>query len=67
MAVVDAFNLPKTSPFKDPAQIPLPNNPPIQVSIEKQSIEEGDRGMREDSPSMRELAEQIDSHIVVVD
>lgn len=35
MAAVDALNLPVTSPFRDPTQIPLPNDPPVQAPTEE--------------------------------
>ena len=31
MAIVDALNLPETSPFRDPDQVPLPDDPPVQA------------------------------------
>jgi len=62
MVVVDAINLPETSLFKDLAQVPLPNDPHVQA------LRPATRGEEEegDSPNRRELAEKIDSHIVVV-
>lgn len=35
MVAVDSLNLPVTSPFKDPPQIPLPNNLPVQAPTEE--------------------------------
>ena len=66
---MEAMNLPKTSPFIDATQVPLPNDPPIQAKIGGQPAARGEEEEEEwkDSPSMRELAKQIDSHIVVVD
>lgn len=46
--------------------MPLPNNPPVQALIDEQSIE-GGSVEGEDSPSMRELAKQMDSHMEVID
>ena len=66
MVVVDALNLLVTSPFKDPTQTPLPNNLPIWA-LTKEQFAEGREEEGEDSPSMRELAEQIDSHMEVID
>ena len=57
MAVVDALNFPKTSPFRDPDQVPLPDDPPVQAWTREGPFAKGEE----------ELAQQIDSHIVVVD
>lgn len=52
MAVVNAFNLPFTSPFRDTNQVPLPEDPEVEVQVvESPMLEE------EDSPSMWELVE----------
>nr|POF10531.1 hypothetical protein CFP56_04756 [Quercus suber] len=66
MAAVNAISLPKSSTFRDPNQIPLPNDLPIQASTQEQHNDDGDEE-GEDSPSMVELAQQIDSHLVVID
>lgn len=61
MAVVNALDLPKDSPFRDPKQIPL-LEPLLPLLVQTSaSIEE------EDSPSMKELVEEIDSHTKVID
>ena len=65
MAAVNAIGLLESSVFKDPNQIPLPNDPLIQALTQEQSDEEGDK-KGEDNPSMAELAKQIDSHMVVI-
>ena len=65
MVVVDAINLPGTSPFRDLAQVPLLNDPHVQALIKNLPTTRGEEEER-DSPNMRELAEKIDSHIVVV-
>ena len=39
MAVVNAIGLPDTSPFRDTNQIPLPDDPPIEVQAKDQSKE----------------------------
>ena len=66
MVAVNALNLPKSSPFKDPTQIPLPNDMLVQAPTNEQFDEEGDEE-GEDSPNMRELAKQIKSHVEVID
>ena len=64
-----AMNLLETSPFRDPTQVPLPDNHPIQAQIKGRLAvgEEEEEEDGEDSHNKRELAEQIDSHIMVVD
>ena len=66
MAAVNTLNFPESSSFKDPAQIPLPNDLPIQAPTKEQSDKDGNEEGG-DSPRMRELAKQIDSHVVVID
>ena len=65
MAAVNALNLPKSYPFRDPNQTPLLNDSLVQASTEEQSNKDGDEEGG-DSPSMRELAKQIDSHVEVI-
>lgn len=43
MAAMNTINLPKSSLFKDPAQIPLPNNPLVQALSEEQPKEIDDK------------------------
>ena len=62
MAATEAINLPLSSPFRDPNQVPLLENPPTEVQTEEQPVVE-----EEDSLSMRELVEQIESHTEVID
>lgn len=35
MVAVEAINLPLSSPFRDPNQVPLPENPPTEVQIKE--------------------------------
>ncbi|KAK9998265.1 hypothetical protein SO802_017868 [Lithocarpus litseifolius] len=35
MAAMNALNLPESSPFMDPTQIPLPNDPPVQAPTDE--------------------------------
>ena len=65
MAAVNALNLPKSYPFRDPNQTPLLNDSLVQASTEEQSNKDGDEEGG-DSPSMKELAEQTDSHVEVI-
>jgi len=39
---MEAMNLPKTSPFIDATQMPLPNDPPIQAKIGGQPAVRGE-------------------------
>lgn len=61
MAVVNAIGLLDNSPFRDTSQVPLPKDLPVDDQGEE-SEEEGD-----DSPGMRELSEQIDANVMVLD
>ena len=60
MAVLQALGVPEDSPLRNPNQIPFPGpsttaqNPPGAI-------------VEEETPSMRELAEAIDSHVELVD
>jgi len=69
MAVVDALNFPETSTFRDPDQVPLLDDPPVQARTGEGPFAKGEEEEeeREDIPNIWELALQIDSHIVVVD
>lgn len=66
MAAVNAINLPNSSPFKDPSQIPLPNDPPIQTPT-KEQLDEEDEEEEGENPRMAKLAEKIDSHVEMID
>ena len=61
MAAVNALGLPKDSPFKDPDQIPYPK--PLQPS----SVWDPTQNEEEDSLSMRELVEEIESYTEVIE
>lgn len=61
MVTVNALGLPEDSTFKDPDQIPYPE--PLQPS----SVQDPTQNEEEDSLSMRELVEEIDSHIEVIE
>ena len=65
MAAVNALNLPESYPFRDPDQTPLLNDSLVQALTEEQSNKDGDEEGG-DSPSMKELAEQTDSHVEVI-
>ena len=65
MVAMDAINLPETSHFRDLAQVPLPKDPHVQALIGNRPATRGEEEER-DSPSMRELAKKINSHIMVV-
>lgn len=59
MAVVLAMRIPEDSPFKDADQIPYPEPPPLA-----QNPIDADE---EDTPSMWELVQEIDSHAELID
>lgn len=61
MATVNAFDLPSSSPFRDPSQVPMPEDP-IGAQVKETSVME-----EENSLSMQELAEQIGAHTKVID
>lgn len=65
MVAVNAISLLDTSPFKDVNQIPLPNDPPEDTQADDQLKDA--KYEREDSLGIRELSEQIDAHVVVID
>lgn len=65
MAAMNVIGLPESSTFRDPNQIPLPNDPLVPTPSQEQSDEEDDEE-GEESSSMVELAEQIDYHLVVI-
>lgn len=65
MAAMNVIGLPESSTFRDPNQIPLPNDPLVLTPSQEQSDEEDDEEGEENS-SMVELAEQIDYHLVVI-
>ena len=48
-----------------PDQIPLPNDSSVQAKIKEQSDKKGDEE-EGDSPSIRELAKQINCHVEVI-
>lgn len=61
MVAVNALNLPYFSPFRDLSQVFLLEDP-MDTHVEVAPMME-----EEDSPSMRELAEQIEAHTEVID
>ncbi|KAK9991051.1 hypothetical protein SO802_026036 [Lithocarpus litseifolius] len=61
MIAVNALNLPSSSPFQDPSQVPLLKDP-VEAHVEEAPVME-----EEDRPSMRELAKQIEAHTEVID
>lgn len=67
MAAVNAIGLPESSTFRDTNQIPLPSDPPVDEPTQEQPQDDRDEEEGEDSPSMVELAQQIDSHVMVID
>lgn len=66
MAAINAIGLPQNSFFRGTKQIPLPNDLPIEVQADDQS-EDAEEEEGEDNPGMRELSQQIDAHVVVID
>ena len=59
-AALQAVGVPKDSPLKDPNQIPLPNLP---AAAQKTPIVVDE----EETISLRELVEQIDAHVELID
>ena len=62
---MNTLNLLEDSPFRDASQVPLPEDPPVNTQDDDQ--EEKSKDERDDNPGMRELSEQIDAHVVVLD
>ena len=62
---MNTLNLLEDSPFRDASQVPLPEDPPVNTQDDDQEEESKDE--RDDNPGMRELSEQIDAHVVVLD
>ena len=60
MAAVNALDLPSSSSFRDPGQVPLPEDP-VEAPVEET------RMMEEDSSTMWELVEQIEAHTELID
>lgn len=55
MVAVNAISLPDSSPFRDPDQIPLPDDPLVEVRAHEQPWDGGDE-YGEDSLGMVELS-----------
>ena len=67
MVEINAVGLLENSRFRSANQVPLPED----LKIEKQAPKQGEDSNNEDegtkSPETRELSQQIDSHVVVLD
>ena len=55
-----AMGVPKDSPLRNPNQIPYPESPPPTTQNPTEAEDE-------DTPSMRELVQAIDSHAELID
>ena len=60
MATLQALGVPEDSPLRDPNQIPFPS-PPLVAQNPPGATDE------EETPSIREFMEAIDSHVELVD
>ena len=60
LATLQAMEVPKDSPLRNPDQIPFPNPSPA-IQNPSDAVDE------EETPSMRELVRAIDSHLELVD
>jgi len=60
LAALQSWGVPEESPFRDPSQIPFPSPIPA-VQNPLATID------KEETASMRELVEQIDSHVELDD
>ena len=59
MAALQALGVPEDSPLKDPGRIPFPNSTPATQNPAGPNEEETD--------SLRELVEQIDAHVEMIE
>ena len=60
MATLQALGVPEDSPLRDPNQIPFPS-PPLVAQNPPGATDE------DETPSIREFMEAIDSHVELVD
>ena len=67
MVVVNAIGLPDTSPFRSADQISLPEDLEVKAQAQEQSEDNSEEDEGAESPEMRELSHQIDSHMVLLD
>ena len=67
MAVVNAIGLPDTSPFRSVDQIPLPKDLEVKAQAQGQSEDSSEEEEGIKSLEMKELSQQIDFHVVVLD
>ena len=67
MAAVNAISLPDTSPFMSDDQILLCEDPEAEAQAPKQDEDSNEEEEGTDSLEMRDLSQQIDSHVVVLD
>ena len=67
MVAVNTIGLPDTSSFRSANQIPLSEDPEVEAQAQEQSKDSSEKEENAESPEMRELSHQIDSHVVVLD
>ena len=63
---MNAISLPKTSSFRSVNQTLLPKDPKAKAQAPKQDKDKSEEEEGTKNPEMRELSQQIDSHIVVL-
>ena len=67
MVAMNTIGLPDTSSFRSANQIPLSEDPEVEAQAQEQSKDSSEKEENAESPEMRELSHQIDSHVVVLD
>nr|POE61247.1 hypothetical protein CFP56_61493 [Quercus suber] len=67
MAEVNAIGLPETSPFRSANHISLPEDPEAEAEAPEQDKDGNEEEEGTESLKTRELSQQIDSHVVVLD
>ena len=67
MATVNAIGLPKTSLSRNVDQILLPEDPQNEAQAQEQPENDSEEEEEMESPSMMELSQQINFHMVVLD
>lgn len=66
MVAANSIGLRDDSIFRSTDQVPLLKNPTIRVQAREEKEDSGDEEKSAESPKIRELSWQIDSHVVVL-